>query len=123
MVEQERKNSFKLRIRPEQNGLMDFKMLIFHPMEDGARVDKKTRRTIAADYIEWMNITVDGVEQMIMEMGSSISRTPFINLTFSTSLLQKKTLGLRWRDNHGQEFHHAIPLQFSADGVFRYSYA
>lgn len=116
------KNNFGVLIKPEEDGVWTFMLLIAHPMEYGLNRNKKTGEIIPEDYVEWVSISIDNKPCFEMALGMSVSQNPYVKLSFGKSLLQKKVLDIYWRDNHGNGTAHTIPIKFSEEKRMLHKY-
>jgi len=91
----------KIRIRArEQDGVVDFRALIDHPMEGGFREDADGN-PVPAHHITDVTLEHNGAVIMRAEWGGSVSRNPYLAVKFKGS--QGDTVRLHWRDNLGEE--------------------
>ena len=116
-----KKNSIHLRIAYDSMGEQIFKALLNHPMEDGYRRDKKTGKMIPADYIEDFRISVDEEDYFAMRMGKNVSKNPFVSFTFAAPLFDNQRMNISWTDNHKREISYDLEVDFSQNGVYRYT--
>ncbi len=80
-------------------GVVKVKMLLKHNMESGRRKDKKTGNLIPADYITEVTATAGGVQVFHAELGTAISKNPYI--AFSYKGESGGEIEVTWRDSKG----------------------
>jgi len=69
----------KIKIRAKaKKGVAQIKALITHPMNSGMAKDKKTGKTIPADFITDLTVSVNGKEVAAGMLSGAISKNPYI---------------------------------------------
>jgi sulfur-oxidizing protein SoxZ len=91
--------SIKIRAK-EKGGETTVKALITHPMETGARKDKKTGKLIPAHFIQEVVCKHKGNTVMTAEWSGGVSKNPYISFKF-TGAAKDDDLELSWTDNQG----------------------
>ncbi|MGB5306065.1 MAG: thiosulfate oxidation carrier complex protein SoxZ, partial [Gammaproteobacteria bacterium] len=76
------------------------KALISHPMETGARKDKKTGETIPAHFIQEVVCEHKGAKVITANWGPAISKNPYLSFRFKGAAAGD-TVKLSWVDNKG----------------------
>ena len=93
------KNTIRVRITNEKNGSQSFKALVIHPMETGYRKDPKNGELVPADYIEHIQVSIDGVIYFDTTFSENVSKTPFLHFGFSKDVSAKEFIMISWSDN------------------------
>jgi sulfur-oxidizing protein SoxZ len=93
-------NTIKIRAK-EKGGETTVKALITHPMETGARKDKKTGKMIPAHFIQEVVCKHKGNTVMTAEWSGGVSKNPYISFKFSGAA-KGDELELSWVDNKGE---------------------
>jgi sulfur-oxidizing protein SoxZ len=91
--------TIKLKAKAE-NGEVNVKTLIKHPMETGRRKDKDTGKLVPANYIQEVTCTHKGETVLSAEWGATISKNPFLSFTFTGGAAGEE-IELTYRDNKG----------------------
>jgi len=92
-------NTIKIRAK-EKGGETTLKALITHPMETGARKDKKTGELIPAHFIQEVVCKHKGNTVMTAEWSGGVSKNPYISFKF-TGAAKGDELEISWTDNKG----------------------
>jgi sulfur-oxidizing protein SoxZ len=92
-------NTIKIRAK-EKGGETTVKALITHPMETGARKDKKTGKLIPAHFIQEVICKHKGATVMTAQWSGGVSKNPYISFKFSGAA-KGDELELSWVDNQG----------------------
>lgn len=102
--------SIKIRMRGKsKGGVAEVKALIKHPMESGARKNKKTGKPYPAKYIDTVTVTVNGTTAVDAQWSGAVSANPYmgvkvkansgdevmVSLTDNTGAKGSKTLKLK----------------------------
>jgi len=116
-----KKNSIKIRLSTEVNGMQIFKSIISHPMETGYRFDKRTGRNVPADYINKFQINIDGELYVEMILGEFVSKNPFLSFTFTKPVVDNQRLNVSWVDNNGDKTIYDTIVIINSDGRFYFS--
>ncbi len=91
-----------MKIRADLIGnVAKVKCLINHPMETGLRKDK-AGQAVPAHYITQISATLNGVQVMDGQVGSGISRNPFLVFWIERSKPGDKIM-VSWVDNTGDK--------------------
>jgi sulfur-oxidizing protein SoxZ len=93
-------NSIKIRAKLKGD-VTQVKALISHPMETGARKDKKTEEVVPAHFIQEVVCTWKGKEVMKALWSAGVSKNPYISFKF-TGAAKGDTIQLAWTDNKGE---------------------
>ncbi|MGB5339323.1 MAG: thiosulfate oxidation carrier complex protein SoxZ [Gammaproteobacteria bacterium] len=91
--------SIKMRANIEGD-VTTIKALISHPMETGARKDKKTGETIPAHFIQEVVCEHKGAKVITANWGPAISKNPYLSFRFKGAAAGD-TVKLSWVDNKG----------------------
>lgn len=91
-------STIRMRISPAGD-VLDVKALIRHPMETGNREDKSTGEKIPADYIQTMNVQVNGEEVMTCNLSEGVSKNPYLNIKVPGAKGDEVTIS--WNSNTG----------------------
>ena len=100
-----------IRVRTRLRGnITTVKALISHPMETGLRKDKKTGRMLPAHYIQEIACKHNGDLKLLLELGISVSRDPFIEFELEGAA-KGDMLELAWKDNQGETDSITVPVR------------
>ncbi|MCV6636299.1 thiosulfate oxidation carrier complex protein SoxZ [Candidatus Albibeggiatoa sp. nov. NOAA] len=89
----------KTKVRAKlKNGIVQVKALVKHPMETGARKDKKTGEVIPAHYITEVSCTHNGTLVMQADWTGGISKNPYFSFNFAGGASGDK-VAITWKDN------------------------
>lgn len=114
------KNNIRLRIGNNDNAEQVFKAIISHPMETGYRREIQSGRFIPADYIENVQISVDGKKYFEMTLGEFVSTNPYIAFTFTRPLIDKQIMRISWIENNKNETFYDCVIKFKQNGVYSF---
>lgn len=89
----------KLKLKKKANGY-DVLVLAKHPMETGARKDKKTGKLIPKHYITSMNFAVNGKDEVEASLSQGISTNPLIGVSLA-DLKSGDKVSVTWVDTNG----------------------
>lgn len=88
------------RIRAQSAGdKAQVRVLMNHDMETGLRQDA-TGKTVAAWYIQEVEVSHNGKSIFSVECGTAVSKNPFLLFTVKGAKAGDK-IGVTWRDNRG----------------------
>lgn len=90
--------SIKIRAR-EQNGVIDVKALLEHPMETGAQKDE-TGAPIPIHFITEVTVEHNGQRVLSADWGTGIARNPYLAFRFQGGH-KGDTIQISWIDNRG----------------------
>jgi sulfur-oxidizing protein SoxZ len=94
--------SIKIRMRGKvRNGVADIKALIKHPMESGARKNKKTGKNYPAKFINLVEVTVNGVKAVDAQWSGSVSANPYMGVKVKANKGDEVVISLQ--DNTGEK--------------------
>lgn len=93
-------NSIKVRAKLKDD-VTQVKALMSHPMETGARKDKKTGEVIPAHFIQEVVCTWQDKEVLNALWSGGVSKNPYIAFKFSGAA-KGDTIKLAWTDNKGE---------------------
>jgi len=93
------KKSIKIRAKNKE-GVTTVKALMTHPMETGARKDKKTGKKIPAHYIQEVICKMGDKSLMNAMWSGGVSKNPYISFKFDGGN-KGDMLMLSWVDNKG----------------------
>lgn len=85
----------------EKGGETTVKALITHPMETGARKDKKTGETIPAHFIQEVTCEHKGKTVLLGHWGGAVSKNPYLSFKFRGAAAGD-TIRITWKDNKGE---------------------
>ncbi len=92
-----------MKIRAQvKNGVCEVKALLTHIMETGFRKDKATGNLIPAHFIQELSCKINGKEALIMNMGGSVSKNPFVSFKLD-GVKKGDTVQISWVDNKGEK--------------------
>lgn len=94
------KSSIKIRAK-EKNGITTVKALMSHPMETGARKDKKTGKKIPAHFIQEVICKHNSDTVMSADWSGGVSKNPYISFKFEGGA-KGDQITLSWKDNLGE---------------------
>jgi len=94
-------SGIKIRAK-EAGGVVTIKALMSHPMETGGRKDKKTGQAIPAHFIQEVNITLNGKEQLKGYWSGGVSKNPYLSVKVKGGK-KGDTVSLSWADNKGEK--------------------
>lgn len=102
--------SIKIRMRGKsKNGLADVKALIKHPMESGARKNKKTGKPYPAKYIDMVEVSVNGQKAIDAQWSGAVSANPYLGVKVNANSGDKVMVSLT--DNTGAKGSKSITLK------------
>ena len=93
-------DTIKLKAK-EASGVVTVKALITHPMETGARKDKKTGEVIPAHFIQEVTCEHGGKTVMTAQWSGGISKNPYVTFKFKGGA-KGDAVKLSWVDNKGE---------------------
>lgn len=87
--------SIKIRMRGKAKGAVaEVKALIKHPMESGARMNKKTGKPYPANYINVVEVLVNGTKAIDAQWGGAVSANPYVGVKVKAKKGDKVTLNV-----------------------------
>lgn len=87
--------SIKIRMRGKsKGGIAEVKALIKHPMESGARMNKKTGKPYPANYINTVEILVNGTKAIDAQWSGAVSANPYVGVKVKANKGDKVTLNV-----------------------------
>ena len=92
--------SIKLKAS-EKDGVVLVKALITHPMETGARKDKKTGEVIPAHFIQELTCEHGGKTRVTAHWSGGVSKNPYVTFRF-TGGAKGDPIKMSWVDNKGE---------------------
>lgn len=92
--------TIKLKAK-EKDGVVTLKALITHPMETGARKDKKTGEVIPAHFIKEVVCEHGGNTVMTAYWSGGVSKNPYVTFQFKGGA-KGDPIKLSWSDNKGE---------------------
>jgi sulfur-oxidizing protein SoxZ len=102
--------SIKIRMRGKsKGGVADVKALIKHPMESGARMNKKTGKPYPAKYIDTVEVTVNGAKAIDAQWSGAVSANPYMGVKVKANKGDEVTVSLT--DNAGGKGSKTIKLK------------
>ncbi|WP_028485201.1 thiosulfate oxidation carrier complex protein SoxZ [Hydrogenovibrio halophilus] len=101
--------SIKIRMRGRaKGGVAEVKALIKHKMESGARMNKKTGKPYPADYINVVEVMVNGTKAIDSQWSGAISANPYMGVKVKADKGDEVTLKLQ--DMSGNTGEHTIKV-------------
>lgn len=91
--------SIKLRTQAI-DGLIELKILLTHPMENGRNRNPINGELIPAHFIEQLMVELNGQPIMPMQLGPSISANPYFSVRLKRVAVGD-VIRVSWRDNLG----------------------
>ena len=82
------------------NGETEISVRIDHPMENGRRIDPRTKEQIPPHFIQKVTFSLNGKEFAVADLGSTVSRNPLIKIKLRGAKLGDK-IKVNWSDNKG----------------------
>lgn len=73
---------------------------IDHPMEDGRRLDPRTKSRIPPHFIQKITFTLNGKEFAVADLGSAVSKDPLVKVKVRGAKPGDK-VKVGWSDNKG----------------------
>lgn len=102
--------SIKIRMRGKsKNGIAEVKALVKHPMETGARMNKKTGKPFPAKFIDTVEVLVNGDKVVDAQWSGAVSTNPFMAVKVKANSGDKVTVMLK--DNTGEKGSNSINLK------------
>jgi len=93
--------SIKIRMRGKsKGGVAEVKALIKHPMESGARKNKKTGKNYPAKFIDEVAVTVNGAKAVDANWSGAISANPYMAIKVNANAGDEVEVSLK--DNTGE---------------------
>jgi sulfur-oxidizing protein SoxZ len=92
--------TIKIRAK-SKDGVTTVKALMTHPMETGARKDKKTGEAIPAHFIQEVTCESGGKKLITAYWSGGVSKNPYLSFKFAGGN-KGDTLTLSWVDNKGE---------------------
>lgn len=87
--------SIKIRMRGKsKGGIAEIKALIKHPMESGARMNKKTGKPYPANYINVVEVLVNGTKAIDAQWSGAVSANPYLGVKVKANNGDKVTLNV-----------------------------
>jgi len=117
------KNAIMYRISTEPSGIQLFKALIYHPMENGQRINSASRQPIAEDYIVEVQISVDNEPIIKFLTTGYVSKTPFFAFRIVNPIFNGQNVTVTWLDNHGKRIAYHSICQFDSNGQYTFKSA
>ncbi|MGC9385994.1 MAG: thiosulfate oxidation carrier complex protein SoxZ [Hydrogenovibrio sp.] len=92
--------SIKIRMRGKsKNGVAEVKALIKHKMESGARMNKKTGKPYPAEFIDMVEVLVNGTKAIESQWSGAVSANPYMAVMVKANSGDEVTLNIA--DNTG----------------------
>jgi len=92
-----------------KGGVAEVKALIKHPMESGARMNKKTGKPYPAKYIDMVQVSVNGTPAVDAQWSGAVSANPYMAVKVKANSGDKVEVSLT--DNTGAKGNSAITLK------------
>ncbi|MGE4498848.1 MAG: thiosulfate oxidation carrier complex protein SoxZ [Hydrogenovibrio sp.] len=102
--------SIKIRMRGKsKGGVAEIKALIKHKMESGARMNKKTGKPYPAEFINNVEVLVNGTKAIDSQWSGAVSANPYMGVMVKANAGDEVTLNLT--DNTGAKGTETIKLK------------
>lgn len=102
--------SIKIRMRGKVKGdVAEVKALIKHKMESGARMNKKTGKPYPAEFIDMVEVSINGTKAVDAQWSGAVSANPYMGLMVKAAKGDEVTLSLK--DNTGATGSQTIKLR------------
>lgn len=102
--------SIKIRMRGKsKGGVAEVKALIKHPMESGARMNKKTGKPFPALFIDMVEISVNGTKAIDAQWSGAVSANPYMAVKVNANSGDEVSVSLT--DNTGAKGTSSIKLK------------
>lgn len=102
--------AIKIRMRGKsKGGVAEVKALIKHPMESGARMNKKTGKPYPAKYINMVEVSVNGTKAIDAQWSGAVSANPYMGVMVKANPGDEVTISLT--DNTGDKGSESIKLK------------
>lgn len=102
--------SIKIRMRGKVQGdVAEVKALIKHKMESGARMNKKTGKPFPAEFINMVEVSVNGTKAVDAQWSGAVSANPYMGVMVKAAKGDEVTLSLT--DNTGASGTKSIKLR------------
>ena len=102
--------SIKIRMRGKsKGGVAEIKALIKHPMESGARMNKKTGKPYPAKFIDMVEVSVNGSKAVDAQWSGAVSANPYMGVKVKANKGDEVTVSLT--DNTGDKGTKSIKLK------------
>lgn len=92
----------KLRTKRLDDGIVELKVLIEHPMESGRRLDEVTGQPVPAHYLTHLNVERNGQPVTRSELGTAIARNPYFAFRLKDCKAGDR-IRVSWEDNRGEK--------------------
>jgi sulfur-oxidizing protein SoxZ len=102
--------SIKIRMRGKsKGGVAEVKALIKHKMESGVRMNKKTGKPYPAEFIDTVNVTVNGKPAVDAMWSGAVSANPYMAIKVNANKGDEVKVSLK--DNTGKTGESSIKLK------------
>lgn len=102
--------SIKIRMRGKsKGGVAEIKALIKHPMESGARMNKKTGKPYPAKFIDMVEVSINGTKAVDAQWSGAVSANPYMGVKVKANAGDEVTVSLT--DNTGAKGTKSIKLK------------
>ncbi|WP_319558406.1 thiosulfate oxidation carrier complex protein SoxZ [Thiomicrorhabdus sp.] len=102
--------SINIRMRGKsKGGVAEVKALIKHPMESGARMNKKTGKPYPAKFIDMVEIMVNDTKAVDAQWSGAVSANPYMAVQVKANAGDKITINLT--DNAGEKGSESLTLK------------
>ncbi|MBF6059068.1 thiosulfate oxidation carrier complex protein SoxZ [Thiomicrorhabdus heinhorstiae] len=102
--------SINIRMRGKsKGGVAEVKALIKHPMESGARMNKKTGKPYPAKFIDMVEIMVNDTKAVDAQWSGAVSANPYMAVQVKANAGDKITINLT--DNTGEKGSESLTLK------------
>lgn len=102
--------SIKIRMRGKSKaGVAEIKALIKHPMESGARMNKKTGKPYPAKFIDTVEVLVNGTKAVDAQWSGAVSANPYMAVQVNANAGDEVVVNLT--DNTGEKGSETLKLK------------
>lgn len=101
--------SIRMRAGKPVDGIVEIKALIKHEMESGVRMNKKTGKPFPAQYINTVEVLVNGAKAVSSQWSGAVSTNPYMGVMVKANVGDDLTINLA--DNTGDKGTETIKLK------------
>lgn len=101
-------SSMKMRARPLEDGTVELKIIIVHPMRTG-RSKNDNGELMPAHFMQLMQVVLNGHVIIDAQTGTGISRNPYFTFYLKDAKVGD-VIAVNWQDNRGFEGHGQVTV-------------
>jgi sulfur-oxidizing protein SoxY len=101
-------SSMKMRARPLEDGTVELKIIIVHPMRTG-RSKNDDGQLMPAHFMQLMQVVLNGKVIVDAQTGTGISRNPYFTFYVKEAKVGD-VIAVNWQDNRGFEGHGQVTV-------------